>query len=117
MKLGNGTFCGELVHGPGRTIYTLNGFFPQLRQRLLDPAQIHYYVVEWDSGDLSWSAFRGNVIGLHNPTEAARTSFRGVLCRDWQELGLAAQPDADDNGVHESASPLEALLEKRNWLG
>lgn len=34
----------------------------------------------------------------------------------YQELGLAAKPSKGDNGVHASASPLEGLAEKTNWL-
>ena len=33
-----------------------------------------------------------------------------------QRSGLKAQPDTGDNGVHASASPLEALAERSNWL-
>jgi hypothetical protein len=35
---------------------------------------------------------------------------------DWQALGLTAQPDTGDNGVHASASPFEGLAERMNWL-
>lgn len=34
----------------------------------------------------------------------------------WSDLGLKAQPDTGDNGVHASASPFEALAERSNWL-
>ena len=32
-------------------------------------------------------------------------------------MGLEAKPSKGDNGVHASASPLEGLAEKANWLG
>lgn len=35
----------------------------------------------------------------------------------YQELGLGTQPTKGDNGIHASASPLEGLSEKVNWLG
>ena len=35
----------------------------------------------------------------------------------WRELGLGAEPNTGDNGVHASASPFEGLAERNNWLG
>jgi len=35
----------------------------------------------------------------------------------WGEFFLSSQPNSTDNGVHGSASPLEGLREKENWLG
>lgn len=37
-------------------------------------------------------------------------------CR-YNDLGLTSKPNKGDNGVHASASPLEGLAEKTNWLG
>ena len=34
----------------------------------------------------------------------------------WEELGLAAVPFGADNGVHASASPVEAAFERATWL-
>ena len=34
----------------------------------------------------------------------------------WQELGLRDETNYQDNGVHASASPLEGLAERMNWL-
>ena len=31
-------------------------------------------------------------------------------------MGLTAEPNKGDNGVHASASPFEGLAEKSNWL-
>lgn len=38
-------------------------------------------------------------------------------CHRYKELGLKGEPNKGDNGVHASASPLEGLAEKTNWLG
>ena len=35
----------------------------------------------------------------------------------WKELGLKSEPNVGDNGVHASASPLEGLAERMNWVG
>ena len=40
-----------------------------------------------------------------------------MVLKQWQELGLSAEPNVGDNGVHASASPFEALAERNNWLG
>jgi len=34
----------------------------------------------------------------------------------YKELGLTSKPNKGDNGIHASASPLEGLAEKTNWL-
>ena len=45
-----------------------------------------------------------------------RCSIRAALLEQWQELGLAAAPSVKENGLHASASPLEALVERQIWL-
>ena len=74
-------------------------------------------MVEWDSTACSWADFRGQVLGPTDPAEAPEGSLRGMIMARWQELGLAAEPNVGDNGVHASASPFEALAERLNWLG
>jgi len=67
--------------------------------------------------NLSWSEFRENFLGPTDPASAPAGSLRGTLFSKWKDLGLAAQPTTSNNGVHASASPLEALVERCNWLG
>ena len=74
-------------------------------------------MVEWDAKACSWADFRGQVLGPTDPAEAPAGSLRGMIMARWQELGLKAEPDVGDNGVHASASPFEALAERMNWLG
>mmetsp|Transcript_20085 Transcript_20085/g.29048 ORF Transcript_20085/g.29048 Transcript_20085/m.29048 type:complete len:108 (-) Transcript_20085:95-418(-) len=38
------------------------------------------------------------------------------LLERYEELGLKNEPNKSDNGVHASASPLEGLAEKTNWM-
>jgi hypothetical protein len=81
------------------------------------PASIHYFTVEWPSAALSWSDFRGKVLGATDPTKAAAGSVRRLILEKYEALGLAIKPNTGDNGVHASASPFEALAERMNWLG
>ena len=99
-------------------IYIINGFYMAMRGKFTAPtAAIYYYVVEWPTAALKWEDFRGTVLGATNPAEAAPGSLRKQVLESWRRLGLAAEPDTGDNGVHASASPFEALSERINWCG
>jgi len=117
VKFGGGFYCG-LVEMPGQTpLYVFNGFFMTMRSQFTAPGRsIHYYTVEWDEDKLPWADFRGKVLGPTDPKEAPADSLRGKILADWQGLGLKAEPNVGDNGVHASASPFEALAERMNWL-
>merc|ERR1712167_531773 len=117
-KFGLGFYCG-LVEIEGKpSIYAFNGFFISMRNKFTAPGlSIYYYSVEWDSDALSWADFRGKVLGPTDPTEAPEDSGRGMILKQWQELGLKSEPNVGDNGLHASASPFEALAERNNWLG
>merc|ERR1711924_397710 len=43
-------------------------------------------------------------------------SMRRDIMDQWRTLDLHAQPSKGENGVHGSASPIEALFERANWL-
>ena len=58
----------------------------------------------------------GKVLGGTDPIEAADKSLRRHIYENWEALGLPAQPDVGDNGVHASASPFEAMAERHNWV-
>lgn len=116
-KLGGGFQCGKLQVDDKEPIFTFNGFFMSMRAKFTQPGpSIHYYVVEWDAKDLSWSDFRNNFLGATDPTAAPTESLRGVLVKDWEALGLKGKPWIGENGIHASASPFEALVERCNWL-
>lgn len=119
VKFGGGFYCGLIDTVPNqKPIYVFNGFFMNMRNAYVKPgAQIYYYVVEWDSKKLSWDDFRGSVLGPTDPADAPADSLRGQILQNWKTLGLSAQPNVGDNGVHASASPFEALAERMNWLG
>merc|ERR1719356_886751 len=89
-----------------------------MRAKFVAPgASIYYYIVEWDSAKLPWEDFRGKVLGPTDPADAPADSLRGAIYKDWKDLGLSAEPNTGDNGVHASASPFEGLSERMNWLG
>jgi len=117
VKFGGGFYCG-LVEVEGKdALYIFNGFFMAMRSKFTQPGtEIHYYVVEWNPAELSWADFRGKVLGPTDPAEAPTDSLRGQILADWKNLGLAAEPNVGDNGMHASASPFEALAERNNWL-
>ncbi|KAJ8609327.1 hypothetical protein CTAYLR_009116 [Chrysophaeum taylorii] len=116
IKLGGGFYCGLLGEGDD-ALYTFNAFYMSMRDRFTAPGgSIHYFVVEWDAETLPWSSFRGSLLGPTDPASAPPDSIRGQIFANWQDLGLAAEPNTGDNGVHASASPLEGLAEKMNWL-
>jgi len=116
LKLAPGTYVSRLEGGEG--IYTINGFYPAMRQQFVEPnAEVRYLVCEFDEAELSWRSFRQQVIGATDPAEAAPGSLRAELRSRWQELGLASAPSQGLNGVHASAGPLEGLKERCVWSG
>jgi nucleoside diphosphate kinase len=118
IKFGGGFYCGLIELEGKEPLYIFNGFFMSMRSKFTAPGlSIYYYVVEWDGAACSWADFRGQVLGPTDPAEAPADSLRGQIMAKWQALGLAAEPDVGDNGVHASASPFEALAERTNWVG
>merc|ERR1719469_292534 len=117
VKFGGGFYCGLVEVDGKELVYIFNGFFMSMRSKFTKPGtEIYYYSVEWDPTALSWAEFRGKVLGPTDPVEAPADSLRGQILKQWKELGLAAEPDVGDNGMHASASPFEAFAERNNWL-
>lgn len=119
IKFGGGFYCGQVDD-----IFIINGFYMSMRGKFTMPsASIYYLLVEWATSALPWADFRGKVLGATDPKEAAPGSLRQLIHADWKTLGLGAEPNTGDNGVHASASPFEALAERAsppilfaNWL-
>mmetsp|Transcript_11421 Transcript_11421/g.16635 ORF Transcript_11421/g.16635 Transcript_11421/m.16635 type:complete len:373 (-) Transcript_11421:222-1340(-) len=129
VKFGGGFYCG-LVKSPSssssddaststtKELYVFNAFFMSMREKFVGANDsIHCYEVEWNADKLKWEAFRGELLGPTDPNDAPAGSIRKTILEDWKELGLTAEPNKGDNGVHASASPFEGLAEKTNWLG
>merc|ERR1719273_709330 len=118
IKFGGGFYCGLINSVPNKPpIYVFNGFFMAMRNKFVSPgSKIQYFVVEWDAKKLSWADFRGGVLGPTDPANAPAESLRGLVYKNWADLGLSSVPNVGDNAVHASASPFEALAERLNWL-
>jgi len=103
---------------PDGHIFVINGFYMAMREKYTKSgSSIYYYIVEWEPAKLSWEDFRGKVLGATDPSTAADGSLRKEIFTNWKSLGLKAEPNVGDNGVHASASPFEALAERLNWMG
>lgn len=117
VKFGGGFYCGS-VSFKGKELYVFNAFFMTMRSKFVGPDDsIHCYEVQWSPSKLSWDDFRNKVLGPTDPAEAPAGSLRKMILEQWKSLGLKAEPNKGDNGVHASASPFEGLAEKKNWLG
>eukprot|EP00930_Biecheleria_cincta_P042403 TRINITY_DN29180_c0_g1_i1.p1 TRINITY_DN29180_c0_g1~~TRINITY_DN29180_c0_g1_i1.p1 ORF type:complete len:832 (+),score=179.22 TRINITY_DN29180_c0_g1_i1:30-2498(+) len=122
IKFGGGFYCGQVSAAlPKQSIqgelYVINGFYMAMRDLYtVAPASIHYFDVEWDRDQLTWSEFRQSILGATDPSVAAPGSLRNLVKEQWETLGLLAPPTIRENGVHASASPFEAMVERANWL-
>jgi hypothetical protein len=119
LKLAPGTYISKFDGTSGaEPCFTLNGFYPAMRQKFVeDGAVVRCMECEWDESRLTWKAFRREVIGSTDPTQATAGSVRAEMYARWTELGLAAQPSTGENCVHASAGPLEGLKERVVWTG
>jgi len=112
VKFGGGFYCG-LIDG----LYVINGFYMAMRSMYTRPnGAVHYFVLDWRSATLSWEGFRSEVVGATDPSRAVPGSLRSEFLRRWRDLGLPVEPHAGENAVHASASPLEAMAERLNWM-
>jgi len=118
VKLGGGFYCAKFAVGEHEPLYIFNAFYMSMRGQFVGPEnQIYYFSVQWDPAHMSWSHFRNQLLGPTDPADAPATSIRGHFYSNYQSLGLTQVPDKSNNAVHASASPLEGLAEKSNWLG
>jgi len=117
VKFGGGFYCGVIEMEGKAPIYTFNAFFMTMRSKFVSPeCSIHYYVVEFAPETLSWSDFRGKVLGPTDPSLAPPGSLRGDITKNYLDYDLTVEPTVSDNCVHASASPFEGLAERMNWL-
>jgi nucleoside diphosphate kinase len=112
LKFGGGFYCGKIDN-----LYIMNGFYMSMRSAYTNPGeQICWYTVQWPSDALTWSDFRTVVLGSTDPSKAPPFSVRREIYDHYKTLGLTSKPNTGDNGVHASASPFEAMIERANWL-
>lgn len=117
IKFGGGYYCAHVTVGENTPLYVFNAFFMNMRSNFVGEGKsIYFYSIEWKSSDMCWKDFRSNLIGPTDPSKAPPDSIRGTIAAKWEEFGLSGPCNGSDNGVHASASPLEGLGEKMNWL-
>lgn len=117
-KLRSGLYCARLTDSSGHEIYVLNGFYARMREKFTAPGiTVNWFVVSFKESQLPWSDFRSKIIGATNPPDAIAGSLRARIRDDWNLLGLKEETNYQDNGVHASAGPLEALRERMVWIG
>jgi len=116
-KFGGGFYCGLVTYKDHAPIYVFNAFFMSMRAGYVAKGvSIHTYEVQWDASKLSWSSFRGELLGPTDPAEGPEGSIRKAILDRYEEFGLTDKPNKGDNSVHASASPFEGKAEKANWL-
>ncbi|RNE97919.1 nucleoside-diphosphate kinase [Trypanosoma rangeli] len=114
LKLAPGAYVAYFAP---ENVYVINGFYPYLRDTYgAEDANVTCYIVTWPEARMTWRAFREELVGSTNPSNAPPDSLRGLIRDRWQELGLRYPPTTTDNGVHASAGPLEAVLERHLWM-
>eukprot|EP00419_Tripos_fusus_P001370 CAMPEP_0172671430 /NCGR_PEP_ID=MMETSP1074-20121228/10912_1 /TAXON_ID=2916 /ORGANISM="Ceratium fusus, Strain PA161109" /LENGTH=390 /DNA_ID=CAMNT_0013488473 /DNA_START=54 /DNA_END=1226 /DNA_ORIENTATION=+ len=117
-KLRSGLYCAKLETPDGNAAYVLNGFYARMRDKFVAlGVVVHCFLVRFNASELQWSGFRNNIIGATQPKDAIAGSLRARIRDEWQELDLKEETNYQDNGVHASAGPLEALRERMIWLG
>ena len=115
LKLGPGNYVG---HFEEEGVYVVNAFYGQMREKFIKAdASVVWFTVEFGEAEVSWKRFRASVIGATDPGKAEAGSLRRKILEGWQDLGLGAEPNTGDNGVHASAGPIEGLRERMTWLG
>jgi len=108
IKLGGGAYV-EKLRIDLETIYVLNGFHPRQLDHFTESGSS---IVLLDlSGDLSWAESRRYFIGATNPLKAEAGSLRRLLLEQKAAFGLP-EVSQSYNGVHLSAGPVEALVER-----
>lgn len=80
VKFGGGFYCGLVSVGDKKPLYVFNAFFMSMRTAFVGKDKsIHCYEVEWNAKDLSWSDFRGKLLGPTDPAEAPVGSIRRTI--------------------------------------
>jgi len=94
----------------------INGYYPALAESFVNDG-IYYLEVSFKPERLPYQNFSSQVIGgRRDPANAAVGSLQYALYRNWEQLGLAAQPDVLNNGILTTDSALMGWLAPVGWL-
>lgn len=99
-------------------IWVVNGFYTAMREKYTrQGACVHWFLVRWDSRNMTWETFREDLLGTTDPSQAKEGSLRRTIFDQWKHLRLSEEPTLTNNSIHASASPLEGCIERSNWGG
>ena len=114
-KVTLGPYCFAVrLSASGKIVF--NGFFPQLRASFIATgATCNWYSVELDESQVTWQNFGNQIIGSKDGSQAATTSLRYFVWRNWRALKLSRCPTIFDNGIDGSTGPIRAVVERCIW--
>jgi hypothetical protein len=114
IKFGRGFYCGRLETESKDVRYVINGFYLSLRQSYCTVNKLCWFSVKIPQS-LSWEQFRTHVVGSsEDPSACAKGSIRKTLS---EKHPSKTTRGIEQNFLHVSESPLEALFERLNWIG
>ena len=77
VKFGGGFYCGLVSVNDQNPLYVFNAFFMVMRSKFVgEGVSIHCYEVAWEPKTLSWSKFRGELLGPTDPAAGPEGSIR-----------------------------------------
>jgi len=112
-RLGSGTYAMS-VKVSGKPYIVLNPFHAY--QLVPYTTSGHCIVLFEILSNQTWKYMRNDICGLTDPSAAASGSLRKQLLDKKSHYGLIAV-DKSSNGIHMSASPLEAMVELQRFFG
>mmetsp|Transcript_24274 Transcript_24274/g.31605 ORF Transcript_24274/g.31605 Transcript_24274/m.31605 type:complete len:450 (+) Transcript_24274:60-1409(+) len=115
VKLDQGFYCGKIMTGIN-TIYVINGFYLELRQTYVNVPKLTWFSLKLPDS-MSWTKFIKQVVGSPDSSTSPEASIRKVLFDKFSNSSSSNQTFNEHlNFVHVSASPLEAVFERMNWM-
>ena len=75
LKLGGGCYISRFaIAGAGTSpVFVVNGFYPSMRSQFTTPGtRVRVMRLSWAEADMSWAAFRADVLGATDPARPAR---------------------------------------------
>jgi hypothetical protein len=88
--------------------FCINAFYPAMEANFYHAdTRMDYFVVEFESTQVSWQQFRKELLGATDAGKAGPGSLRGLLYAEYK-----VEYPGRDNFVHGSAGPLEGLVER-----
>eukprot|EP00929_Paragymnodinium_shiwhaense_P113635 TRINITY_DN81924_c0_g1_i1.p1 TRINITY_DN81924_c0_g1~~TRINITY_DN81924_c0_g1_i1.p1 ORF type:complete len:1781 (+),score=505.68 TRINITY_DN81924_c0_g1_i1:112-5454(+) len=101
------------IEGKGASAIVVNGYAPNMKSNFVKAGQsLTWFAVEFSPSNVTWAHFRQQLLGSTDPSQAPKDSIRGQMYEHWEALGLREQPGLQNNCVHASAGPIEALRER-----